>query len=292
MLLVVLLLTISGSALLIIAGYFLGANRAAKSRRQLVEESLELAKELRKTRSQLTEEQRANADVMRANLDTMLNTLVRHTDTMQKLVEPLTRPRDGLVEGLQKVIQQALAPITQRDRLALELFNLPTDGRDRMSLTRLLDEIADKGQFWAVLLSDRDGLPLAASSNCWDLNRLTVISSLTLLLAERIGRDGAPAPLSVQIHDEADMATVCRIFKVNGQQLLLTAVTSGASMNAAILDPALKKVASCLSKPWSSNAEAMKAALSAVSVSTRCIISDAMLMPPASKGGRSAHEPS
>jgi hypothetical protein len=57
-----LLLSIGGSVLLIIAGYFLGANRSVKNRRQLVEESRALAKELLKIRSQLAEEQRVNAD--------------------------------------------------------------------------------------------------------------------------------------------------------------------------------------------------------------------------------------
>jgi len=174
-------------------------------------------------------------------LETMLNTLVRHTDTMQKLVEPLTRYQ-GEVEGLRNVVQQVLTPLAQRDRLAFELSNLATESTEQRSLTHLLDQIAEKGEFWAVLLSDQDGLPLAASQNAKDLNKLTAVSSLMLLLAERIGRDGAPAPLSVQIHDEANMATLCRIFRVNGQRLLLTAVSTGSEISPTALDPVLAKV--------------------------------------------------
>lgn len=247
MLLVIVILGLSGIVLLVIAGYILGTNRSTQSRKQLVEQNLQQAEELQRARVQLAEQQKADAEAVRANLATMLNTLVRHTDTMQRLVEPLTRHHRE-VEDLRSVVQKVLTPLTQRDRLAFELSNLSTDSHDQKSLTRLLDQIAEKGQFWAVLLSNQDGLPLAASHNARDLNKLTAVSSLMLLLAERIGRDGDATPLSVQIHDEANMATLCRIFRVNGQRLLLTAVSTGADMSATALDPALAKVGSILSR--------------------------------------------
>lgn len=247
MLLVAAILGMSGIVLLLIAGYTLGVNRSSQSNNQLIEQNRHQAEELRLARAQLAEQQHSNAEEMRASVEATLGALLRHTDTMQKLVEPLTR-REGDVEHLRNIVHQVLAPLAQRGRLAFELSSLSADNNDQQSLTRLLDQIAEKGQFWAVLLSNQDGLPLAASHNARDLNKLTAVSSLVLLLAERIGRDGAPAPLSVQIHDESNKITLCRIFQVNGQRLLLTAVSTGMEISPTALDPALAKVDSVLAK--------------------------------------------
>lgn len=247
MLPVAVVLGLAGMVLLVIAGYILGANRSIQSSEQLVEENRQRVEDLQRARAQLVQQQEASAERMRAGLEKMLDTLVRHTDTMQKLLAPLSR-HDTEVAGLRNVVQQMLTPMAQRERFASELANFSTDGHDPTSLTRLLDQIAEKGQFWAVLLSDHDGLPLAVSHNAKNVNKLTAVSSLMLLLADRIGRDGAPAPLSILIHDEANMTTLCRIFQINGQRLLLTAVSTGADLSPTALDPALAKVGSVLSR--------------------------------------------
>ncbi|MBL8431849.1 MAG: hypothetical protein JNK80_05585, partial [Dechloromonas sp.] len=64
--------------------------------------------------------------------------------------------------------------------------------------------------------------------------------------ADRLGRDDAPAPLSLMVHDGANMVTLCRIFKVGDQRLALTAVSPGGQLTTTALDPALVKVDAAL----------------------------------------------
>ena len=97
------------------------------------------------------------------------------------------------------------------------------------------------------MLSDNEGLPLAASRNARDLDRLGATSSLLLLIADRIGRDDAPAALALMVHDGANMVTMCRIFNVGDQRLALTAVSPGGQLTPTALDPALVKVNAVLS---------------------------------------------
>jgi hypothetical protein len=94
----------------------------------------------------------------------------------------------------------------------------------------------------AVLLSDEEGWPLASSSNSRNPEKLAATASLLLLLADRFARDDSPAPLSLMVHDESNTITLCRIFRVGGQRLSLTAVSTGTPLTPTALDPALVKV--------------------------------------------------
>ena len=211
------ILGVTTAAILIFSGYLLGIRRGLQARERLREQSLQLAEE---------------------------NRLIE-----RNLVEFKIKDNQKLIDSLRYIVEQALAPLIQRERLLLELSNLNTISGDSNSLVLLLDEIAEKGQFWAVSLHDEQGLLIAASSNSENLDRLTAISTFVLLFAERIGRDATPAPLSMMIHDESNIATLCRLFNVGQHKLLLSAVATGTQLTPTSLDPALAKVDSILLSP-------------------------------------------
>jgi predicted regulator of Ras-like GTPase activity (Roadblock/LC7/MglB family) len=161
---------------------------------------------------------------------------------MRQLPEQLPQQHNEQDDSLRATIQQVLTPLVQRERLSHELSHLETRLGHDSDLKALLDQLAEKGNFEAVLLGDEAGWPLAASSNTRDLEKLGAISSLLLLSADRMSRDGAPAPLALMIHDEANKVTLCRIFRVGGQRLSLIAASTGAQLTPTALDPALVKV--------------------------------------------------
>ncbi len=167
---------------------------------------------------------------------------------MRQLPEQFLQRQNEQEDNLRATIQQVLTPLVQREQLSHELSHLePRLGHDN-DLTMLLDQIAEKGNFEAVLLGDEAGWPLAASSNTRNLEKLGATSSLLLLLADRMSRDGAPAPLALMVLDEANKVTLCRIFRVSGQRLSLIAASTGAQLTPTALDPALVKVDAVLLK--------------------------------------------
>jgi predicted regulator of Ras-like GTPase activity (Roadblock/LC7/MglB family) len=208
---------VSAAVLLLTAGYLFGVKRGFKAREQLRQLNLQQAEELQRLRERMTRQQQNDADI-------------------QSLRTELSK------------VQQVLTPLIQRERLGFALANLQTGAGRHRDLMGLVDQIAAKGGFSAVLLNDAEGLPLAASSNVKDLDRLAVLSSMVLLLADRISRDNnAPNPLAVMVHDEANKLTLCRIFRVGGKRLLLTAVSTDTQLLPTALDPALAKLDTVLS---------------------------------------------
>jgi hypothetical protein len=197
---------VGAASLLISAGYLLGARRGAAAREKLRRRGVLQAQAVQHLRSQLSQRRSAEDDKLRAT------------------------------------IEQVLSPLVQRERLSLDLSHLEGRLGQRGDLTQLLDQIADKGNFTAVLLSDNEGWPVAASANAGDIDRLGATASLLLLIAERLGQDGNPAPLSLMLHDGANRVTLCRLFQVKEQRLALTAVATAAQLTPTSLDPALAKV--------------------------------------------------
>lgn len=165
-----------------------------------------------------------------------------------RLQERLAKQADG-EHGLRAAIQQVLSPLVQRERVARGLATLEAPEGTRRNLAALLDQIADKGNFSAVLLSDEQGLPLAASSGARDLERLGATAALIRLLADRMRRDGASAPRSLMVHDADNTVTLSRLFDANHQRLALTAVSVGDALSPAALDPALVKLGAALARP-------------------------------------------
>lgn len=167
---------------------------------------------------------------------------------MKELPERLLQRQNEQEDSLRVAIQQLLNPLVQRERLSQELSHLEARSGHDGDLTILLDQMAERGNFEAVLLSDEEGWPLAASSNTRDPERLGAIASQLLLLADRMSRDGAPAPIALMLHDETNTATLSRIFRVGDQRLSLTAASTGAQFTPTALDPALVKVDAVLLK--------------------------------------------
>jgi len=188
------------------------------------------------------------ADGHRNDLGSLIDLLLKQGEAIQHMLVPLSR-RVVEDDKLRTTVEHLLTPLLQRERLEMELASLHAAEGDRSGLTRLLDQIADKGRFRVVVLTDDEGLPLAASSNAWDLDRLAGISAHVSMLADRLGREGAPAPLSLMVHDEESQVTLCRIFRVHSKRLLLTAVSTSAELTSSALDPALGQVDAALSRP-------------------------------------------
>jgi hypothetical protein len=201
---------LAAAVFLLTAGYLFGVKRGAQARERLRNQDLAQAQELARLREQLSQ-------------------------------------RSSEEEGkLKAAIEQILSPLLQRDRLAFELAHLEGQPERQGDLNQLLDQIADKGNFATVLLSDNAGWPLAASRHAEELERLGAITSLLLLIADRMGVDGGPAPLALMVHDTANTVTLCRIFRVGDHRLALTAVAPGAQLTCTALDPALVKVDAAL----------------------------------------------
>jgi hypothetical protein len=231
------------------AGYLIGVRRGARARESLWHQSLYLAAGLREERQVLTEQREAKrAEAHRDDLGSLIELLLKQGEAMHRLLEPLVR-RVGEDDKLRSTVEEVLTPLVQRERMGMELASLAAETEGRKGLTHLLDQIAEKGRFRVVVLNDDQGLPLATSSTAWDVDRLVGISAHVSALADRLGRAGAPAPLSVMLHDEDNQLTLCRIFRVRDKRLILTAVSTGAELSTSALDPALGKVDAVLSNP-------------------------------------------
>lgn len=203
---------LAAALLLLSAGYLFGAGRGRDARAQLRAEAEAAGEEAARLRDRIAEQGRED-------------------------------------DGLRRAIQKVLSPLVQRERVALGLATLETPGGSQRNLNALLDQIAEKGNFSAVLLSDEQGLPLAASSGARDLERLGATASLMRLMADRTRRDGAPAPRSLMVHDADNTVTLSRLFDANNHRLALTAVSVGDSLSPAALDPALVKLGAALARP-------------------------------------------
>lgn len=198
------IIALGAAALLLVSGYLFGVRQGNKVRETLRQENFELAHQLAQLRATLSHQADEQDATLRATIEQVLKPLVRK----EQLSQGLSRPSIG----------------------------------EHRDLTPLLDQIAEKGDFSTVLLSNEEGLPLAANKAAPDLERLLATASLMLLVADRIAGHQAPAPRAIMIHDETDATTLCRIFHIQGQRLSLTAVTNGARLTPTMLDPALDKV--------------------------------------------------
>lgn len=206
---------LAASVLLLTSGYLYGARRGFQARELLRRQNLEQAQNLTQLRESLSQQ----------------------TNDQEK--------------SLQNTIQQVLAPLVQREQLSLGLSRLDAGSGQHRDLTPLLDQIARVGNFSTVLLSDEEGLPVAANSSARELDRWLATSSLLLVVADRITASQVAAPQSIVVHDEANSTTLCRFFRVQDQRLSLTAVASGARLTPTALDPAVDKLNALLGAPSS-----------------------------------------
>jgi hypothetical protein len=172
--------------------------------------------------------------------------LLEQGNAMQRMLPPLARGVDQ-ADNLRSTVEQVLSPLIQRKRLEAALSHLNTGVDHQTDLTLLLNEVAAVGGFRVVVLSDDQGLPLAQSDNARGLDRISGTSAFLLVLIERLARDGAPAPLSLMVHDEENTIILCRAFRVHNTRLLLTAAAAGAELTPTALDPTISRVEKILS---------------------------------------------
>jgi hypothetical protein len=199
------LLVFCAALLLMAAGYLIGARKGAQARQNLRDLNRSFAKEIVRLR-----------------------------------LLPTTPPQnDG---DLRATLKDILSPLVQREQLSYEMSRLEGGKGQARNLTATLDQMADRGNFLSVLLSDAQGWRVAASSATIDPEKLGATASLLLLMADRISRDGSPTPLSLMLHDTANTTTLCRVFSVDNQRMTLTVVANGAQLTPAAIDPALAKL--------------------------------------------------
>lgn len=245
-------LGVLATALVATGGYVFGVRLGRLDRdtlrRRLAAQDAGLRNQLR-TVTQSMEQHETAQRLLEQDLRTYLDRLGRAPDETDSLRSDLTtllapvleRERDD--RELRSAIQHLLTPLVEREQLGYQLAHLPAGSGERGELPRLLDDIAAAGGYVTVLLSDGDGLPLAASHNTGDMERLSGTCSLVMLVADRLTRDNASAPSAVTIHDEANGHILCRFFTVADQTLLLTAVAPVATnLGPTALDPALVSV--------------------------------------------------
>lgn len=140
---------------------------------------------------------------------------------------------------IHQIVQQAVAPV-------MGLLDSPLSGlkigTGRADLAGFLDAMVEKGGFEAAILSDSRGLLLAASSNAARAEVRAGVTALLVTVAQQIVRAGETPPVAFLVHDERSRLSISRLFTVDGQRFLLTAVSSGAHLSPTILDPALEHV--------------------------------------------------
>lgn len=219
---------LAASAMLLVAGYLLGVKQGHQAREKL--------------RQKLSEQE-----------DLKIDTLLRQSEALHRVIEPLSQ-WDVQVEKLRSEIKQIQNTIVRHDQVALELTGLKTGSGNRSDLALLMNEISEKGHFETVLLSDESGLPLVASSNARNLDRITAIASFVVIFGDRISRDDKTAyPVSFLVRDTSNSDILCRILQVGNQRLVLTAVSTQPQLTPSALDPALGKVIDLLTPETDQN---------------------------------------
>lgn len=151
--------------------------------------------------------------------------------------------------GLGETVQRLLAPMVERERRGLALAEAGRGATRRGELPALLESLAERGDFQAVVLSDETGLPLAASSKADQPEVLAACSSLMLTLSDRLKSSGQPDARAMLIRDEAQRLTIHRILNLGGERYVLVAITSSPSASPEILDPALPRIEALLGRP-------------------------------------------
>jgi len=157
---------------------------------------------------------------------------------LQQTLAPLLE-QDRNNQGIHKMMMDVLGPLMEKERRVQGLTFVSPNRRGRSQLPRLLDTLNRRGGFAAVLLSDEMGLPLAASTGARDADVIAGVSSLVLTLADRVASSGGSAPMAVLVRDASNQRILHRIFSVNDDRFLVTAVSKGAEISTDALDPAL-----------------------------------------------------
>ncbi len=208
------MLALAASSALLLGGYLFGARKGREARKAL-EEQLE---EVSGAAHHLQRE-------VRDDLNRLLNAV-----------------------KAQEELGEYLKPMVERDRLSADLAQLKTTVKTRRGLSELLSIMADVGDFDTVLLSDDSGLLLAsAGGNNRDLDSVAGISSLYLVISDRVKKIGEPIPNSFVVHDSTKQITLHRIIEAQDKRYLLSVVSKQSRISPEIFDASVLKVKELLS---------------------------------------------
>ena len=232
---IAIIIGIFAAIILLFAGYIFGVKQGRLVRKNLQEQLLFSQQEVKQYN--LTTEKK---------MDTLLKKSGDLSGHLNRVSAPLSAWQSQ-IEKLDDSLKKMQGSVNQNSKMAFELTNLKTNATDRGNLTRLMDEIVDKAGFETVLLSDDNGLPIAANNSFTDLDHLAAISAFVLIFSDRFIRDGATTPLSLLTHDNENQEMLCRIFHVGSQRFVLTAISIDLLLTSTTLDPTLPKVIDLLS---------------------------------------------
>lgn len=160
--------------------------------------------------------------------------------------QTLTALATDVTARVRDSMRQVVEPL-RAHRRAQRLRSLSAHAAGRKQLSGLLDEIAQRGGFSGVVLSDEVGFLLAESRGARDAEGLAGLSSLVFTLADRTRQAGRPPPTAVVVRDAADQRTLHRMFSIDGERYLLTAV-SAQELSVDALDPTLTALERCLDR--------------------------------------------
>ncbi|HRD67098.1 MAG TPA: hypothetical protein PKY50_13210 [Candidatus Competibacter sp.] len=234
---------VGAATLLLVAGYLFGVQRGYGAREHLRRQSAQQAVEMERLHALLMRGEQADTSVqtLKMEMEKMEAKMEKMKTGLEKTIEPVLHQGD--------VMQRLLQPLVRRERLSAALSELQAGGSHSSDLLRLIDQITEKGNFVTVVLCDAAGFPLAASSNAQEQdNKLALVSSVSLMLADRMERSNLPEPLAMMIHDATNTLTLCRFFRVGEQELVLTATSTDTQLVPTALDPALAKLETVLTK--------------------------------------------
>jgi hypothetical protein len=145
---------------------------------------------------------------------------------------------------LKTTIEQVLAPLVERERLSVDLARVGSAGQ-RRDLSPLLEQVARVGNFGSILLSNEDGLVVAAAGRAPDFDAMAAATVRLTGAADQFAAQRGGA-LAIVVRDAADSTTLCRLFTTHGQTMALTATSSDTRLTAVALDPALAKIETAL----------------------------------------------
>jgi hypothetical protein len=168
--------------------------------------------------------------------------LYRGTHEREDINKAVRRPE----EPVKQPSRQSADPHVKPERPSLELEESGANAVQRRDLTPLMDKIAASGRFTMVFLSDDAGLPLAHTSTYNDLERLVAAPTRLAIVADQISGEEGADPHSIMLRDASGTTMLCRIFRIRGQRLSLTALSNDLRLTSVALDPALLKIEAAL----------------------------------------------
>jgi hypothetical protein len=86
------------------------------------------------------------------------------------------KQRNASALDVKSSIEQALAPLVERERLSLDLARVGSAG-ERRDLSPLLEQVASVGNFGSVLLSNEDGLVVASAGTAPDFDAMAAATA-------------------------------------------------------------------------------------------------------------------